>query len=156
MGSPIFWCNQPFSINIHEPGKWKRISHPHLQTLMCPVLLWEDLWSMFFFFPWFSLPLLSSTWTCLSFPGAVALIPAPAHSLHSRPPTSGLLSCYSYIHLNLFPFCIKQSNGCSCDDRILFAGFLLKGQGLLNPGARKRNKTELLPSRSSSEWGRRK
>ena len=32
----------------------------------------------------------------------------------------------------------------------LFAGFLLEGQGLLNPGTRKRNKTKFLPSRSSS------
>ena len=131
MGSPAFWCSQTFSINTHEPGKWKRTSHPHLQTLMCLVLLWEDLRSMFFFFPWFSLPLLSSTWTCLSFPGAVALTPAPAHSLHSRPPTLGLLSCYSYIHLNLFPFCIKQSNACSCDNRILASYWRARGSWIL-------------------------
>ena len=88
----------------------------------------EDLWSMFFF-PWFSLPLLSSTWTCLPFPGAVALIPASAHSLHPRPPTLGLLSCYSYMHLNLFPFCIKQSNVCSCDNRNTVCWLFTGGPG---------------------------
>lgn len=65
--------------------------------------------SSFFFSPQLPLPFLSTTWTGLPFPGGPALTPAPAHSLHSRPPTSGLLACHSYIQLNLFPFCNSKA-----------------------------------------------
>ena len=107
-----------------------------------------------FFSPQLPLPFLSTTWTGLPFPGGPALTPASAHSLHSRPPISGLHSCYSYIQLNLFPFCNSKAMHVHVIIETPFAGSLLEGQGLLSPGTRKRKKTQLLHSRSYNEWER--